>query len=73
MSGSGIQNGNTPFRLLYCPCKGERSSGFYAEWTGTADPKTKISYDRPQQENSQITIDREILRTKSGQNLLGPR
>lgn len=38
-----------------------------------ADPKTKIRYDRPQQENSQITIDREILRTKSGQNLLGPR
>lgn len=33
----------------------------------------KISYDKPAQENSQITIDREILRTKSGQNILGPK
>ncbi|MDD5849865.1 MAG: hypothetical protein PUE64_11145 [Firmicutes bacterium] len=38
-----------------------------------ADPKTRISYDRPQQENSQIAIDREILRTRGGQNLLGPK
>ena len=33
----------------------------------------KISYDKPAQENSQITIDRDILRTKSGQNILGPK
>lgn len=37
------------------------------------DPKAKFSCDRPEQENSQISIDREVLRTKSGQNLLGPR
>ena len=36
-------------------------------------PEQKISYDKPAQENSQITIDREILRTKSGQNILGPK
>ncbi len=32
-----------------------------------------ISYDEPAKENSQITVDREVLRTKSGQNLLGPK
>ncbi len=30
-------------------------------------------YDKPSHENSQISIDREVLRTKSGQNLLGPK
>ena len=38
-----------------------------------ADPNQKVSYDKPSHENSQISIDREVLRTKSGQNLLGPR
>lgn len=33
----------------------------------------KSTYDRPAHENSQISIDREILRTKGGQNLLGPK
>lgn len=35
--------------------------------------KKKISYDKPVEEDSQITIDREVLRTRSGQNLLGPK
>ena len=35
--------------------------------------KQKFSYDKPEHENSQIAVDREILRTKSGQNLLGPK
>ena len=35
--------------------------------------KKKISYDKPIEEDSQITIDREVLRTRSGQNLLGPK
>lgn len=38
-----------------------------------ADPNQKVSYDKPSHENSQISIDREVLRTKSGQNLLGPK
>lgn len=33
----------------------------------------KVSYYKPTQENSQITVDWEILRTKGGQNLLGPK
>ena len=33
----------------------------------------RVSYDKPTKENSQISIDREILRTKSGQSLLGPK
>lgn len=37
------------------------------------DSKKKISYDKPVEEDSQITIDREVLRTRSGQNLLGPK
>ena len=35
--------------------------------------KKRISYDKPVEEDSQITIDREVLRTRSGQNLLGPK
>ena len=35
--------------------------------------RKKISYDKPVEEDSQITIDREVLRTRSGQNLLGPK
>lgn len=35
--------------------------------------KQKWSYDKKEAENSQISIDREILRTKSGQNLMGPK
>lgn len=35
--------------------------------------KQKFSYDKPKQENPQIAVDREVLRTKSGQNLLGPK
>lgn len=38
-----------------------------------AGQNQKISYDKPMQENSQITVDREVLRTKGGQNLLGPK
>ncbi|MFH5836861.1 hypothetical protein ACHAL6_12385 [Proteiniclasticum sp. C24MP] len=35
--------------------------------------KKKISYDKPVEEDVQITIDREVLRTRSGQNVLGPK
>ena len=35
--------------------------------------KKKISYDKPVEEDYQITIDREVLRTRSGQKLLGPK
>lgn len=35
--------------------------------------RKKISYDKPVEEDSQITIEREVLRTRSGQNLLGPK
>ena len=35
--------------------------------------KQKWSYDKKEAENSQVSIDREILRTKSGQNLMGPK
>lgn len=38
-----------------------------------ADNSMKESYDKAPVENSQISIDREVLRTKSGQNLLGPK
>ena len=37
------------------------------------DKHQKASYDKPTQEDSQITVDREILRTKGGQNMLGPK
>lgn len=33
----------------------------------------KISYDKSAQENSQISVGREVLRTKGGQNLFGPK
>ena len=35
--------------------------------------KKKISYDKPIEEDVQVTIDREVLRTRSGQNVLGPK
>lgn len=35
--------------------------------------KQKCSYDKKEAEDSQISIDREILRTRGGQNLLGPK
>lgn len=35
--------------------------------------KRKISYDQPVEEIPQVTIDREVLRTRSGQNVLGPK
>jgi aspartokinase-like uncharacterized kinase len=35
--------------------------------------KKKISYDSPIQENVQTTIDREVLRSRSAQNVLGPK
>lgn len=38
-----------------------------------ADAKTKISYDKKPVENSQISVDREVLKTKSYQNLMGPQ
>ena len=35
--------------------------------------KRKISYDQPVEEDPQVTIDREVLRSRSGQNVLGPK
>lgn len=39
----------------------------------TLDDGDRISYDAPPRESSRIAIDRELLRTKSGQDLLGPK
>ncbi|MCI2049514.1 MAG: hypothetical protein LKJ76_07325 [Lachnospiraceae bacterium] len=35
--------------------------------------KQEWSYDKKEAENPQISIDREILRTRGGQNLMGPK
>lgn len=37
------------------------------------DDKKKISYDGLVEEDPQRSIEREVLRTRSGQNLLGPK
>lgn len=38
-----------------------------------ADKNVKISYDKPSAENPRITADREVLKTRSYQNLMGPK
>ena len=37
------------------------------------DKDEKISYDKPSVENPRITVDREVLKTRSYQNLMGPK
>ena len=37
------------------------------------DKDVKISYDKPSQEDPRITADREVLKTRSYQNLMEPK
>ena len=59
-------------------CDAIRKKDFKDQISGKK-PERKIteeqrcSYDKKEAENSGISIDREILRTRGGQNLLGPK
>jgi len=37
------------------------------------DRDVKISYDKPPEEDPRITADREVLKARSYQNLMGPK